>query len=274
MFDLLCHGSTHADSHVYGQLSRFGGPILYLFLTGFVLLGVIVWVDSGSRRFYVLRQTAPGQNIAADEEKKGPAKEDVAAEAEAVANSKDALRMLHVSKSFGRNVVLDDVTLGVPVNTGGRYKFASIRGYRPDTLVVFALLGPNGAGKTTAFNIIRECEALGLLVFKLTLNVGGDLIPNAGDVFIKGISVVDNPQAARVSLGVCPQFSAIDSHLTVRQHLYIYGRLKGLRPGLELDENTKALMRATGIEPYADRLANKLSGGNKRKLALAIALMG
>jgi ATP-binding cassette, subfamily A (ABC1), member 3 len=91
---------------------------------------------------------------------------------------------------------------------------------------------------------------------------------------IKGISVLDHPRAARVSLGVCPQFTAIDSQLTVRQHLFIYGRLKGLHRGPELDDNIQMLMRATGLDVFADRLASKLSGGNRRKLALTIALIG
>jgi ATP-binding cassette subfamily A (ABC1) protein 3 len=92
-------------------------------------------------------------------------------------------------------------------------------------------------------------------------------------VLINGVSVVHQPRTARSSIGVCPQFNAIDSQLTVRQHLNIYGRLKGLRPG-ELQENVESLMRATSLIPYADRLANKLSGGNQRKLSLAIALIG
>jgi ABC-type arginine transport system ATPase subunit len=60
----------------------------------------------------------------------------------------------------------------------------------------------------------------------------------------------------------------------VREHLIIYGRLKGLRSGSELKDNVDAILRATALVTYADRLASKLSGGNQRKLSLAIALMG
>ena len=84
---------------------------------------------------------------------------------------------------------------------------------------------------------------------------------------------MSNPKNARASLGVCPQFTAIDSQLTVREHLIIYGKLKGLR-GTELTENVDAILRGTALVMYADRLASKLSGGNQRKLSLAIALMG
>ena len=72
---------------------------------------------------------------------------------------------------------------------------------------------------------------------------------------------------------MCPQFTAIDAQLSVREHLHLYARLKGL-PLNEVRSNADRVMRATGLEAYADRLANKLSGGNQRKLALAIALLG
>ena len=93
-------------------------------------------------------------------------------------------------------------------------------------------------------------------------------------MLINGTSVVRSPKVARSSLGVCPQFTAIDSQLTVREHLIVYGRLKGLQPGPELDENVAAILEGTALEIYAERLASKLSGGNQRKLSLAIALMG
>lgn len=99
-------------------------------------------------------------------------------------------------------------------------------------------------------------------------------MPDIGDVFINGVSVVRNPKTARASLGVCPQFTAIDSQLTVREHLIIYGRLKGLTPGAELEESIEAVIHGTSLGQYSDRLANKLSGGNQRKLALAISLIG
>ena len=111
------------------------------------------------------------------------------------------------------------------------------------------------------------------LEFTIPFFSGGDLTPDFGDVFINGVSVVHHPSVARGFLGVCPQFTAIDAHLTVRQHLRIYGRLKGLRRGQELDTKVQALMRATTLDVCVDWLANKLSNGNQRKLALAIALI-
>ena len=100
------------------------------------------------------------------------------------------------------------------------------------------------------------------------------MIPDVGDVLIDGSSVVRHPRIARLSLGVCPQFTAIDSQLTVRQHLLVYGRLKGLKQGSELEESVDSTLRRAALNMYADRLASKLSGGNQRKLSLAIALIG
>lgn len=69
---------------------------------------------------------------------------------------------------------------------------------------------------------------------------------------------------------VCPQFDALDM-LTVREHLFFYGRCKGVP---ELKDQVDTVMALVGITPHATKKASKLSGGNKRKLSLAIALLG
>ena len=85
-------------------------------------------------------------------------------------------------------------------------------------------------------------------------------------------------------MGVCPQVNAIDLNLTgesdtppsaepVRQHLWLYGRLKGVS-STPLNKDVDALLGTSGLLPKADMLAISLSGGNQRKLALAIALIG
>lgn len=100
------------------------------------------------------------------------------------------------------------------------------------------------------------------------------MLPDAGQVLINGSSVISDPRITRSFLGVCPQFTTIDSQLTVREHLIVYGRLKGIRSGAELDRSIESVLRGTSLTIYADRLANKLSGGNQKKLSLAIALIG
>ncbi|KAF7290457.1 hypothetical protein MKEN_01500200 [Mycena kentingensis (nom. inval.)] len=240
LFSLLCNGDeTDLSASWLASIMRYGGPIAYLIVYSLVLLAVLVWADSGSlvpRKWRKRRPAASGIVSKEAEEKKG--KEDVAREAQRVARSDDLLRVLNVSKTFESNAVVDDVSFGVGRDT------------------VFCMLGPNGAGKTTTFNVIR-----------------GDVIPESGDALIQGTSVLTHPRAARVSLGVCPQFSAIDAQLSVREHLEVYGRLKGLTAP-EVASSVDSLLDAIGLRAYADRLASRLSGGNQRKLMLAIALQG
>lgn len=116
-------------------ITKFGGPILYLIIYIFVLLGVLAYVDSGSkvRRSKQKKSYILGSQAGAS--RPGP---DVVAAADAVRTSDDLLRVLNLSKSYQGKRVTDDVSLGVPRDS------------------IFALLGPNGAGKTTTFNIIRK----------------------------------------------------------------------------------------------------------------------
>ncbi|KAM3511763.1 hypothetical protein MY11210_004583 [Beauveria gryllotalpidicola] len=149
----------------------------------------------------------------------------------------DGLRVVHLTKAFGNMTAVDNVTFGVGHGE------------------VFALLGPNGAGKSTTISIIR-----------------GDVAPSrmGGDVFVENASVTKNRPAARANLGVCPQFDAIDS-MTVVEHLQHYARIRGIA---DVDRQVAAVVRAVGLEAYTGVMAHTLSGGNKRKLSLAIALTG
>lgn len=72
------------------------------------------------------------------------------------------------------------------------------------------------------------------------------------------------------SFSVCPQHDAIDL-MTTEEHLLFYARVKGVR---EPKRNAKCIMAKLGLSPHKKTMAAKLSGGNKRKLSLAIALMG
>jgi ATP-binding cassette, subfamily A (ABC1), member 3 len=259
LFSLLCNGGQFSTSNL-GGIKQFGGPITYLIVEGLVLFGVLVYFDSGSVLPRWLQFTRPPSREVDKAHDGDYEAKDVTEERKAVESSSgDLLRVLHVSKTFDRSSskAVDDVSFGVSQDT------------------VFAMLGPNGAGtfvvgfwslcrlvtgaagKTSTFNIIR-----------------GDIYPDSGDVFINGTSIIAHPNTARLSLGVCPQFTAIDPQLTVRQHLTVYGLLKGLRKGSELQQNVDSLLKATTLSQYADRLASTLSGGNQRKLSFAIALIG
>ncbi|XP_053160051.1 phospholipid-transporting ATPase ABCA7 isoform X2 [Hemicordylus capensis] len=120
----------------------------------------------------------------------------------------------------------------------------------------FGLLGVNGAGKTTTFKMLT-----------------GDAEVTSGKAFLKGYSVLDDLQAVHQNLGYCPQFDAINNLLTGREHLAFYCRLRGI-PENEIPTVVCWGLSTLGLVQYADRPAGRYSGGNKRKLSTAIALIG
>jgi ABC-type multidrug transport system ATPase subunit len=99
------------------------------------------------------------------------------------------------------------------------------------------------------------------------------IIPTSGDAFIKGKSVVSEFSEVRHHIGFCPQIDPIMDLLTGREHLHFYGSLKGI-PSTFIAEAADNLLKHVGLAPFADACAGTYSGGNKRKLSLAMALIG
>ena len=119
----------------------------------------------------------------------------------------------------------------------------------------FALLGPNGAGKTTT---LRLC--LGLTA------------PDAGSVRLGGRSIPDQAQAARTRVGVVPQFDNLDPDFTATENLLVFGRYFGLRER-DVLARIPQLLEFAGLTGKADARISSLSGGMKRRLTLARALV-
>jgi lipooligosaccharide transport system ATP-binding protein len=119
----------------------------------------------------------------------------------------------------------------------------------------FALLGPNGAGKTTT---LRCC--LGLIE------------PDGGHIELVGEPVPKAAREARIRVGVVPQMDNLDPDFTVRENLLIYGRYFRLSPRL-LDERIPRLLEFAGLAGKAQTSIRTLSGGMKRRLTLARALV-
>uniref|UniRef100_A0A8C9NKX4 P-type phospholipid transporter n=1 Tax=Serinus canaria TaxID=9135 RepID=A0A8C9NKX4_SERCA len=120
----------------------------------------------------------------------------------------------------------------------------------------FGLLGVNGAGKTTTFKMLT-----------------GDTDVTSGDAIVAGSSILTHISDVHQNMGYCPQFDAIDDLLTGREHLYLYARLRGV-PAEEIKRVAEWGIQKLGLPMYADHLAGTYSGGNKRKLSTAIALIG
>lgn len=238
MFSMSCNGDQYASNP--GAVALFGGPIMYMILQSCFLFGVLVWWDSGRFRLRMWRRSGKatgGYNSLEEQElgALGGEKRFINQETKRVGASDDGLKVMGITKTFGSMLAVNNVSFGVP------------RGE------VFALLGPNGAGKTTTINMIR-----------------GDMAPDSGQIFVEDISVQGNRPAARSHLGVCPQFDAMD-RMTVVEHLRFYAKARGVK---DVEHNVTQVIKAVGLEAFKSRMAEKLSGGNKRKLSLGIALMG
>lgn len=232
VFSTTCAGNQIASYP--GKITLYGGPILYLIGQSFFLFGMPLWWDSGSIWARIRRKQYKNE----DAEEADPLDDEIAAEIKRVAASPDdGLRVQHITKAYGSNVAVQDITFGVK------------RGE------VFALLGPNGAGKSTTISLIR-----------------GDILPShtSGEIFVEDIPISKRRAAARSHLGVCPQVDACDQ-MTVLEHLRFYARVRGVD---DVEHNVREVIRAVGLGPFQHRMAAKLSGGNKRKLSLGIALMG
>ncbi|XP_062605265.1 phospholipid-transporting ATPase ABCA3-like [Saccostrea cucullata] len=120
----------------------------------------------------------------------------------------------------------------------------------------FGLLGQNGAGKTTTFKMLT-----------------GDVMISSGKAYVNGFSVKSNLRQVHRCLGYCPQFDALIDSLTGREILTLYARLRGVREK-DIRRVINGLLDAVTLTEYADKMCGTYSGGNKRKLSTAIALIG
>uniref|UniRef100_A0A8C0BET1 ATP binding cassette subfamily A member 3 n=1 Tax=Buteo japonicus TaxID=224669 RepID=A0A8C0BET1_9AVES len=120
----------------------------------------------------------------------------------------------------------------------------------------FGLLGFNGAGKTTTFKMLTGDESI-----------------TSGDAFVDGHSILANIKKVQQRIGYCPQFDALLDHMTGRETLSMYARLRGI-PERYIGSCVENMLRGLLLEPHADKLVRTYSGGNKRKLSAGIALIG
>ena len=97
--------------------------------------------------------------------------------------------------------------------------------------------------------------------------------PTSGTARINGFDVVTELDAARGSLGLCPQFDVLFDSLTVEEHLYFFSKLKGVAES-DLKKEIDTFVRDLDLESKRTALSSTLSGGQKRALSVAIALVG
>ncbi|MEU0300279.1 ATP-binding cassette domain-containing protein [Streptomyces sp. NPDC006175] len=143
-------------------------------------------------------------------------------------------------KSYGDKTVLDGIDLVVPAGS------------------VFALLGPNGAGKTTAVKILSTLVSAG---------------PGTGAVHIGGHDLATAPQAVRAAIGVTGQFSAVDGLITGEENMLLMADLHHLSR-TEGKRITAELLERFDLVEAAKKPAQSYSGGMKRRLDIAMTLVG
>ncbi|MEW5307614.1 MAG: hypothetical protein WDW36_009993 [Sanguina aurantia] len=118
------------------------------------------------------------------------------------------------------------------------------------------LLGPNGAGKTTTLRMIQ-----------------GMMEPTAGQVLVCGMDMATHSSKISDLMGICPQHDVLWGGLTAREHLKLYGRLKGLH-GSALDTAVHEGLAGVALLDVADKPCSTYSGGMRRRLSLAMAVVG
>jgi len=180
---------------------------------------------------------------------------DVKAEEERVVSgraSDDAIRLEHIRKVYNKaetraccsgeinkpKVAVRDLSFGVPKGE------------------CFGFLGINGAGKTSTMNMLT-----------------GNFLPSSGNAWLYGLDIKTQQLEVRAKLGYCPQHDALLDLLTVREHLELFGRIKGV-PEKHLSRFVEAVIDEMDLKAFANKLAGRLSGGNKRKLSVGIATIG
>jgi ABC-2 type transport system ATP-binding protein len=154
------------------------------------------------------------------------------------ATLQSAVTISGLSKSFGDKVVLDGIDLNISPGT------------------IFSLLGPNGAGKTTTVEILSTL-----------------LRADAGEVRIAGFDLVRQPDAVRGAIGVTGQFSAVDNLLTGEENLLLMADLHRI-DRREGRRRASELLERFDLVEAAGRMVATYSGGMRRRLDLAMTLMG
>ena len=142
-----------------------------------------------------------------------------------------------LTKDFGDVRAVDGLTLTIPEGE------------------VFGLLGPNGSGKTTTINCLT-----------------GLMTPTAGKISVEGLAVETRGDEVRRIMGVSPQETAVYLYLTGRENVKLFGELQSVS-GRALDERADYVIEKVGLVEDAGRRGGTYSGGMKRRVSIAMALV-
>jgi len=246
---------TYHDSPVVWADPGVGRGMVFMFLQGCFFFAMLAVIESGVMNVAWQAGTSDVYDEEEDEEAQ-PGRmlmrrlshredSDVAEEKARVMNTpveqlmlQNSLILAELRKYYGNFRAVNKITVGIPQGE------------------CFGLLGVNGAGKTTTFKMMT-----------------GDELISSGDAYLDGYSVNTDIKQVQQRLGYCPQFDALIEQMTVREHLFMYARLRGVEE-YQISDMVDQLMDSLLISEHADKESKDLSGGNKRKLSTAIALVG
>ncbi|KAF4317459.1 hypothetical protein JM18_007589 [Phytophthora kernoviae] len=216
-----------------------GWEMIYLFVTAILYGCLAVGIDY-AMTFPKVKDWMSGSDNVQDEAYDEDV--DVEKEAQRVANGEandDIVRLASLRKVYrGGKVAVRNLSFGLK------------RGE------CFGFLGINGAGKTTTMKMLT-----------------GDELPTHGTATLGGFDILTQQIEVRRQIGYCPQFDALFDLLTVREHLELFASIKGVHHS-ELDAVVKDKIDQLNLADFENKLAGSLSGGNKRKLSVAIAMIG
>ncbi|XP_050255380.1 ABC transporter A family member 7-like [Quercus robur] len=176
-----------------------------------------------------------------------------------VSQETEKVEQLLLESNSSSAIIVDNLKKVYPGRDGNPAKFA-VKGL---SLAVtegecFGMLGPNGAGKTSFISMM-----IGLTK------------PTSGTAYVQGMNIRTQMDGIYTSMGVCPQHDLLWETLTGREHLLFYGRLKNLK-GSALTQAVEESLKSVNLfnGGVGDKKAGKYSGGMKRRLSVAISLIG
>ncbi|CAG0897380.1 unnamed protein product [Darwinula stevensoni] len=235
-------GCFEPETYIRWDGVNIGQPLTMLSYAGVFWLVFLVLLEKRYlqrfwARLFSYKATNPYENVQVDE--------DVFREEERITDllrrgesDKDALLAVGLRKTFKTFVAVDHMNIGVHHGE------------------CFGLLGVNGAGKTTTFKMMTGAELM-----------------TSGASYILGYDLEKQRSKYLFHVGYCPQFDALVDLMTGKETLLMYARLRGI-PKSVMGTHVNTLIDKLGLTEYKDKYCGTYSGGNKRKLSTAIAMVG
>ncbi|TDH71046.1 hypothetical protein CCR75_004636 [Bremia lactucae] len=221
------------------SLDIMGYEMLFLFFSA-IIYGLLAVSIDYAMTFPKVKDWMSGRNDSGDDMYEED--DDVAKEAQRVASGEadsDIIKLAKLRKVYrGGKVAVRNLSFGLKQGE------------------CFGFLGINGAGKTTTMKMLT-----------------GDELPTSGTATLGGYDILTQQIEVRRQIGYCPQFDALFDLLTVREHLELFASIKGVSRS-RLNDVVRDKIDQLNLASFEHKLAGSLSGGNKRKLSVAIAMIG